>query len=160
MPKRTKPTAAQIWTQFVNTPEAIAAFAARHAKAEAVPADLRKDWRAIGAFLKSRGHDVRSLTSVEAVYDLFKRQVEVERIERSIQKHIDAKDGKVRSKSGRKTDPATAKIVNTIQAERAKETPWKDIPAIVRRRHRGKMLSVETLKDMVKPSKLLNSKSK
>lgn len=65
-----------------------------------------------------------------------------------------------KAKPGRKPDPLREKIIETVKAERDKGTPWNDIPAIVKRIHMGRILSVDTLKDYLKPSKALKSKTK
>lgn len=85
------------YTKAIQSPEIIAALADRYAKADAVD-DLRENWRTIAAYLKSRGHDVGSLTSLEAVYDLFKQQVEIDRIQKKIDRHIEETDGGVKAK--------------------------------------------------------------
>lgn len=61
--------------------------------------------------------------------------------------------GAEKNRGGRPNEPELPEIIKTVEAERAKKTPWKDIPAIIKQRHRGKTLSVETLKSYLKPSK-------
>ena len=103
----------KVWQDFQNLPEVKKELEARFKKAESLPPDMRRDWLAISRFLGTKGYDYRSFTSVEATYDALKQYVKNERMNRSVQKHIDAIDGsakpdKAKPKTKRKTDKRTA----------------------------------------------------
>jgi DNA-binding ferritin-like protein (Dps family) len=90
--------------KFMANPATIAAFDEMHAKAGVVPDDLRTDWQTIAEYLRSRGHKVNDLDSVEAVYDLFRRQLDIDRIGHAVTRHVAGETPKTERKANKWTE--------------------------------------------------------